>query len=1092
MPFDLTIDDIRAAVPSHYFQRGLNYQRQRRVLHLEWDEESGTLFGEVKGSGRKIYEQDIWIDDEDGILTNQCSCPLGGSCKHVVAVLLEWITRNQQGAKTSRSVQPDELAQWQQATRERLQQEAVNPYPEPGRTCLLHLLVPKILGSQRIIELQTQKSRLLKRGGWGKPSSFNLRDLNSYYSYSASTNALPQDSEIARLLTDQFNFTGRQPQLKGDVGVLVLQRLLRSGRCFLQSTNNPPLSLGPPRKLTIDWDKGAQTTLCRLQLDDAAGDDWLLIPTEPAWYLDPAVAQCGPIEAQPCATSLLAALAALPELPEDRLPELSYFLSDTLPSDSIPLPVELNLIRVEGPPLPTLILHGVVDPEGTRRHLVRLRFGYGPFSLTPFAAGDPMQQLRRHEDQDYRIQRDRGSEFEALAHLRGLFLQPAGPPLQDPEELDLLFASESLADSACKWRDLLDQLPAYEEAGWRVEIDPSFSLQFETAESLLADIEEQESGWFDLGLKIDYQGTQIDLLPLLLQWLEAADTERPLMHTLGENRWLEVPAAVLSPVVETLVELFQDPHLDSAGRLKLPRAQAHNLLEIEQRLEQDGHQLRWQGGQQIRELAEKLRNFKGIEPVCAPEGLNAALRPYQQQGLSWLQFLREYAFNGILADDMGLGKTIQLLSHLLLEKQAGRLTQAALVVAPTSVLSNWRHEAERFTPGLRCLILHGPDREPLFDQLDEVDLVITSYALLQRDLKRHLSRTYHSLVLDEAQAIKNPQAKCAQAARRINAQNRLCLTGTPLENHLGELWSLFHFLMPGFFGSQKQFNQLFRTPIERHGDGERQRRLQQRLAPFVLRRNKEQVARDLPTKTLMIREAEFGTAQAKLYESLRLAMVNKVSRLLQQKGLQKSHIEILDALLKLRQACCDPRLVKLESAARVKSSAKLDELLDLLAKLLDEERKVLIFSQFTSMLSLIETELDSRDIRYSKLTGQTRKRDQAIAAFQEGTAQVFLISLKAGGVGLNLTAADTVIHYDPWWNPAVENQATDRAHRIGQDKPVFVYKLVVKGTIEEKILQMQEKKQRIADGIHGDKVGEQPLAALTSEELLSLLGPVDS
>jgi superfamily II DNA or RNA helicase len=1091
MPFDLTIDDIRAAVPARYFQRGLTYQRQRRVLELEWDEATKTLYSEVKGSGRRIYEQDIWVDDEDAILVNRCSCPLGGSCKHIVAVLLEWVARNPQGAKTSRRGQPDELAQWQRITHDRLQEEGINPYPEPGQGCLLYLLVPKVQAGQQTVEVQTLKSRRLKRGGWGKTSTFNLADLNSYSSYGAAANALPQDREIARLLADQFDYAGRKAQLRGDVGVLVLQRLLRSGRCFLRSTDKPPLTLGPPRKLAIAWQKGAQTTRCQLLLDET-DDDWRIAPTEPAWYLDPAVAQCGPIEAQPCASTLLAALAVLPELPEEKLPELSYFLSDTLPPDSIPLPVELDLIRLEGPPVPSLILHGVLDPEGTRRHLVRLRFGYGPFSLPPFAAGDAMQQLRRHESQDYRIRRDREAESEAFAQLQGMLLEPAGPPLHDPEELELLFTSTSLADSARRWRDLLDQLPTLEEAGWRIEIDPSFSLQFETAQSLLADIEEQEAGWFDLGLKIDYQGSQIDLLPLLLQWLEAADTERPLMHPLGESRWLEVPAAVLAPVVETLVELFQDPQLDSAGRLKLPRAQAHNLLEIEQRLEQDGHQLHWQGGQGIRQVAEKLLNFEGIEQVDAPGGLNAALRPYQQQGLSWLQFLREYDFNGILADDMGLGKTIQLLSHLLLEKEAGRLTQAALVVAPTSVLSNWRHEAERFAPALRCLVLHGPDREPLFDQLGDVDLVITSYALLQRDLKRHLSRSYHSLILDEAQAIKNPQAKSAQAARRINARHRLCLTGTPLENHLGELWSLFHFLMPGYLGSQRQFNKLFRTPIERHADAERQHRLQQRLAPFVLRRNKEQVALELPTKTVMIREAEFGTAQAKLYESLRLAMVNKVSRLLQKKGLQKSHIEILDALLKLRQACCDPRLLKLEAAARLRSSAKLDELFDLLAKLLDEERKVLIFSQFTSMLSLIETELAHREIHYTKLTGQTRKRERAIAAFQEGPARVFLISLKAGGVGLNLTAADTVIHYDPWWNPAVENQATDRAHRIGQDKPVFVYKLVVKGTIEERILQMQEKKQRIADGIHADEAGEQPLAALTSEEILSLLGPVDS
>ena len=438
---------------------------------------------------------------------------------------------------------------------------------------------------------------------------------------------------------------------------------------------------------------------------------------------------------------------------------------------------------------------------------------------------------------------------------------------------------------------------------------------------------------------------------------------------------------------------------------------------------------------------------------------------------------------------MGLGKTIQTLSHLQLERETGRLDRPALIVAPTSVLGNWLREAKRFTPGLKAALLHGPERGNIFATAQDYDLLVTSYALLDRDLERHLEGEYHSLILDEAQAIKNPKAKVAQAACAVKSRHRLCLTGTPLENHLGELWSLFHFLMPGFLGAQQTFTRLFRTLVEKQQNLSRQQQLQQRIMPFVLRRTKDQVTRELPPKTTMVREAELGSAQARLYESLRLAMTKKVNQLLESKGLQNSHIEILDALLKLRQACCDPRLVKLESAAKVKQSAKLELLLELLEELLEEGRRVLIFSQFTSMLTLIEAELKARRIAYAKLTGQTRKRDEAIAMFQEGEAGVFLISLKAGGVGLNLTAADAVIHYDPWWNPAAENQATDRAHRIGQDKPVFVYKLVAKGTVEEKILQLQDKKQRLADGIYAGGEG-QAATAISSEELLALLAPV--
>ena len=323
-----------------------------------------------------------------------------------------------------------------------------------------------------------------------------------------------------------------------------------------------------------------------------------------------------------------------------------------------------------------------------------------------------------------------------------------------------------------------------------------------------------------------------------------------------------------------------------------------------------------------------------------------------------------------------------------------------------------------------------------------------------------------------------------RSQRQLHARQRLCLSGTPMENHLGEIWSLFNFLMPGYLGSEGRFRQLFRTPIEKHGDAERLTQLRARLAPFMLRRTKGLVAAELPPKIETIEHVTLAPAQAKLYETIRLTTEAKVREALNHQGLARSHITVLDALLKLRQVCCDPRLLKTDAALRVKERAKLDLLMDMLENLLAEGRKVLVFSQFTAMLDLIKTELDDAGIGSVMLTGDTTHREAVVRRFQEGTVPVFLISLKAGGVGLNLTAADTVIHYDPWWNPAAENQATDRAHRIGQDKPVFVYKLIVAGSIEERIVALQEKKAALAEGILGndeaalEKFGENDLAAL--------------
>lgn len=433
--------------------------------------------------------------------------------------------------------------------------------------------------------------------------------------------------------------------------------------------------------------------------------------------------------------------------------------------------------------------------------------------------------------------------------------------------------------------------------------------------------------------------------------------------------------------------------------------------------------------------------------------------------------------------------TLQTLAHLLKEKEEGRADRPTLVIAPTSVIGNWQAEAARFTPDLRVLLLHGKDRHTEFARIPQADVVLTTYPLLPRDIDELRQHEYHLVILDEAQNIKNNKTAAAKAAGSLTARHRLALTGTPLENHLGELWSQFNFLAPGLLHDEKTFQKLYRTPIEKRGDTARQAALSARVRPFILRREKKDVARELPPKTEIPVRVTLEGDQRDLYETVRVTMQSRVREELAARGLARSTIAILDALLKLRQAVTDPRLVKLDAARTVEGNAKLEWLEANLPQMVEEGRRVLIFSGFATLLGHLEDTLRREGIPYSKITGQTKDRQKQIDAFQSGETHVFLITLKAGGVGLNLTAADTVIHYDPWWNPAAEDQATDRAYRIGQDKPVFVYKLIAAGSVEERILDLQARKAALARGVLDG--GLTDATQLTVQDLDRLFAPLE-
>ena len=712
------------------------------------------------------------------------------------------------------------------------------------------------------------------------------------------------------------------------------------------------------------------------------------------------------------------------------------------------------------------------------QHRAALSFNYLDHSVSGQKNADI---LIRNDDHVLRIKRDSQAEHQHREALRALGFKIATRQSKAlPESAGELF--EMVNDSA--WLNFtLNQLETLRALGWELRVDENFGFDLSPVQDWYAHVvESPERDWFDLELGIIVNGHRVSLLPILLNLMRShteilspeklakrRDDELILVNIPAIPNSTQVPLQValpygrLKPVLATLGEFYLGEHGATTLRIKSADAPRLNAL--------DALPLRWEGAEQIRGFAQRLRDIKDFS-VQAPAGLNATLRTYQLEGLSWMQSLRQLEVGGILADDMGLGKTLQTLAHILCEKNAGRLDRPAMVVMPTSLIPNWMDEAAHFTPQLNILALYGASRKKHFEQLNDYDVILTTYALLPKDIDRLAQLPLHILILDEAQYIKNPTSKASQAARELNARQRLCLSGTPLENHLGELWALFHFLLPGWLADAKAFNRDYRVPIERQGNDERLQHLNARIKPFLLRRTKEQVATELPPKTEMIHWVDLNEAQRDVYETMRLAMDKKVREEITRKGVGRSQIIILEALLKLRQVCCDLRLVSDTPPKKGSTSGKLDSLMVMLEELFAEGRRILLFSQFTSMLGLIEIELKKRKISYALLTGQTRDRRTPVKDFQNAKVQIFLISLKAGGVGLNLTEADTVIHYDPWWNPAAENQATDRAYRIGQEKPVFVYKMIARGTVEEKIQHLQQEKSDLAAGVLDGRIAE--------------------
>ncbi len=1059
--------------------QGKEYLDKSRVLKVTSVSRGRELQAKVLGSWNKQYDTKIKLfEDTQGLrLTCHCSCTIARNCKHAAAVLL---------GLPNQPLVPDEDLAHKQASAQVKQwlgrfDELDTNVDDEADVIDNDEVIYVLQEGENGINANLRRSKMGKKGDYLKGTKIAVSDFR----YHMPQWIRGEDKIIIQLLSRRDNLQDRFGELVQDIGHLALSKMLATGRCFWEENRIPLTLVDDAVQLQLEWQmfKGGK----KLNIGVKGWNNILPIYTQPPSFISLDYLKVGKLDTE-LSGEQLKLLAQMPPIPEASLPAVNQKLMQHFPVAQVPLPLDTKLVQVKKAcaPLLTLTMAKALGSQTLAQPVAKLEFGYGSCKLNEAMGKEAITIVKKGATR-YQISRDLEAEQSLIEQLIELNLVEYDPGLRlSPAQLKSPYRSlGELPMRLDAWLDFIERhKPQLEAQGWQINIAKDFDLNYvESDIDILLD--DNEDGWFSLSLQADIDGQRVPMLPLVIAWFqrygELGDAQKLILDG-PDGRQIVVSAQQIQPLVNTIQEVFQSQQvgaLESQEQLKLPPSRTQLLNELPL------SEMSLANAKRAAHLAEQLANFDGIAKVEVPKTLQATLRPYQAQGLNWLCFLRQYRLGGILADDMGLGKTIQTLAFLLHEKQQGRLEKGSLIVCPTSLVGNWLNEATKFAPSLKLVVSHGSKRAQVLEAMEQSDIVVTTYPLIVRDQQYYIEKAFDHLILDEAQLIKNTQAKVTLVVNELNADFKLCLSGTPLENHLGELKSLMDFCLPGLLGQHKFFTQTYRTPIEKQGDTQAAKALREKIAPFILRRTKEQVASELPPKTEMNQVLELEKDQRNLYESIRLTMEQRLRAIFAKKGVANSQIEFLDALLKLRQSCCDARLVKLEQAESVESNAKLDWLKDNLPEMVAEGRRVIIFSQFTSMLALIESQLLELGLRYSLLTGQTQNRQQQIDAFQEGEVPVFLISLKAGGTGLNLTTADTVIHYDPWWNPAIERQATDRAYRIGQNKPVFVYKLITQGTVEEKIQHMQQHKQSLADSLFASD--KQNIWQGSAEELIALL-----
>ena len=928
--------------------------------------------------------------------------------------------------------------------------------------------------------VEVQLTRLLNRNAFRPAPVKRLMELmrGQYSGYLA-----PEDRRLLARLAQHESHEG--VALAGEEGRELLGAMVETGRAFLAGGRGGRLRWTEPAEARPGWEG---VDACRWRPVLGAGPEaagvWATVPPVrfgPGAKTDHVAELHVPEWPAPLAGTWLRAE------PMDAEEAARYIakLVNRHPGSPVPAPEGVAFEEETVRPVPRLCVlrKDNLPATGAARLitlqdllLARLEFQYGPRAV-PW--DDPRPEIAfRAGSSARRVRRDTAFEAQALARLKalGFAAKPPDPAagLFDFHKGDFILADETPGS----WETLLRRaFPALRKEGWEFEDPPDFALKTSSGEAdWYSGFSPSGAQWFTFEAGVRHKGRRVPVIPLIRDFLlsHAGESDESLrerfarstfaLQEAGGDGCILLPGGKIRDIFESLFELRHGADIRGGGvRMGAWRAAELALDGVADEEPDEG----------TAAMAARLRAWLGRSDILdEPPGLPgdlSALRGYQRRALGWMEFLRDTGTGGILADDMGLGKTFQVLAHLRHQQHEDRLGKPALVVAPVSVMENWLREAAARAPSLRARLHHGAGRGAIDPA--SADLFVTSYGHLRQDTNLLAEVEWSVVVLDEAQAIKNSASQAFAAATRLRAGHRLALSGTPVENHPGELWALLHFAFPGFLGTEEHFRQYFpRGASDEAAERARENAawLARRIAPFVLRRRKDDVATELPPKTEIEHILPLSDLQARAYEALRLKLNRDIRDLLERRGIAQSTVFVLDALLRLRLLCCDPRLRgEGGGKATAADSAKLNRLLELLDELVAEGRRVLVFSQFTRMLDLIEAEIKERGWAFLRLTGDTPPagRPALVNAFNEGDAPVMLVSLKAGGVGINLTAADTVVHYDPWWNPAVEAQATDRVHRIGQDKPVFVHRLIAEGTVEEKIRALHARKQGLVDAI---------------------------
>ncbi|SFG20785.1 Superfamily II DNA or RNA helicase, SNF2 family [Novosphingobium sp. CF614] len=1124
-------------------EAGRVYFRQGRVTELMVERDMGVVGAMVRGSGRNSYFTSVIFEDEEygSFPSSQCSCPVGDSCKHVAALLFALrgalpdrrppSPAARSGLRIEAKAQPaptlsGPVGTWLEAVTldalsARARHDPLCFVIEPARA-----FKPAKTGKKAAQAGEKVPDRFIP-----KVRAWRLRageqSWRPAYQWELSHAAGYLDPRATRLLarTAPAAFGGDFGPDGAPRGAHGWQWLREAAEAGLLRWKSPD---GP---LVTTHDTAVEARLSWSLFEDgrqiiglAAIDPAMpVFAGDPPMVFDPDRAELDLIETG-LPPSLAGRLLAMPPVGPAEAPALAARWAEIAGDALAPprLPVIEQIASIPPRPVLRFLIDRVQRPVpnlgwGSRSRvqateLVRLEFDYAGHRIR--ASASAREVIAVTKAGMTRVIRDLKAEQAAVDRLAQTSLLPIallkGFDPKSHQGWDHMLPDPGRDDdpSGGFAEFLINEVETLQAEGWLVEYARDWRYGYvpldsdETRLALVPDEGKQaktrrakdktgEIDWFDVELAALVDGQRIDILPALRRLLAENgsalldhDDDHRMPVMLGNGRFTAMRLGTVRPLAEALLRLALADR--SAATLRLNRYDMGTVHELA------GSGLGWASKDSLRTLAAALHGPDG-GAYAKPAGLVAELRPYQQVGAAWLRALHEAGLGGILADDMGLGKTLQAIAHILaVRRHAAKrdspspLEPPVLIIAPTSVLPNWQAELARFAPGVECLLWHGTQRREAIDDLRRAEVVLTSYPLLARDQELLAEREHALVVLDEAHVLKNPKTAGFKAAAALKAQQVIALSGTPIENRLNDVWALASLTNPGLLGSFEGFRKAYRTPIEKHNDSAAQAALARRLRPFMLRRTKDQVAADLPPKTLIPERIELSDQQIRLYESQRLLMQKRVREEIDRVGLMRSQIIVLDAMLKLRQICCDPALLP-GGLGEGTASAKRARLLEMLGELIEEGRKVIVFSQFTTMLDLIAADLDHADIAYEQLRGTTRDRARPVRRFQQGEVPLILVSLKAGGAGVNLTAADTVILYDPWWNPAVEAQAIDRAHRIGQDKPVFVHRLIATGTIEEKILALQERKQNLADMLWDDHV-QAGGPSLSDEDIAFLLG----